>query len=149
MDSPYRAITAQAWAGMLFLLLTMFIADLVRLSIEGEFAALTRALAADPGRTGLWILVLLICANTLIQVAIRTFQSPAFRWFLFAASVLYTAFFVAHQIAHVAGGESFGLHTFLDLTHHALGFWACWASWQWARTRTQLVGGASGDVAAA
>ena len=133
MDSRYRAIIAQAWSGMLAVLLTMFIADLVRLSIGGQFSELAASLAADPGRNGLWILVCLICANALIQVAVRTFDALPFRRGVFWVSVAYTAFFVLHQVLHVMSGEGFSIHTILDLTHHALGAWACWASYQWGK----------------
>lgn len=133
-DARYRAITAQAWSGMLVILLTMFIADLVRLSMQGQFSELAKSLATDPGRTGLWVLVALICVNTLVQVAVRTFDAPLFRKVVFWVSVAYTAFFVLHQVVHVVSGESFGLHTVLDFTHHVLGLWACWASFQWSRS---------------
>lgn len=133
MDSRFRAITAQAWSGMLVVLLTMFIADVVRFSMQGEYSQLTTSLAADPGHVGLWVLVCLICANALVQVAVHTFDAPRFRLAVFWASVLYTAFFVAHQAVHVFSGESLGLHTVLDFTHHALGLWACWASRQWSK----------------
>ena len=133
-DSRYRAITAQAWSGMLAVLLTMFIADLVRLSIKGPYAELAESLAADPGLTGLWVLVCLICLNALVQVAVRAFDGAAFRRLVFWTSVLYTAFFIWHQVAHVLSGERFGLHTVLDLTHHVLGLWACWASFRWSRS---------------
>ena len=43
----------------------------------------------------------------------------------------YTLFFLLHQVVHMAGGEGLGLHTVLDLTHHALGLVACWAAWRW------------------
>lgn len=133
MDSRYRAITAQAWSGMLAVLLTMFIADLVRLSMDGQFSTLAESLAADPGRNGLWILVSLICVNTLLQVAVRTFDAPLFRKVVFWISVAYTVFFVLHQVLHVLSGEGLSIHTILDLTHHALGLWACWASHHWSR----------------
>jgi hypothetical protein len=132
MDSQFRAITAQAWSGMLAVLLTMFIADMVRLAMLGQYSELTTSLSADPGRAGLWVLVCLICLNTLVQVAVHTFDAPLFRKAVFWVSALYTVFFMLHQAVHVASGESFGLHTVLDFTHHALGLWACWASRQWS-----------------
>lgn len=65
MESRFRAITAQSWSGMLAVLLTMFIVDLVRFSMLGQYAELSKSLAADPGSTGLWILVCFICLNVL------------------------------------------------------------------------------------
>jgi hypothetical protein len=50
---------------MLAVLLTMFIVDLVRFSMLGQYAELSKSLAADPGSTGLWILVCFICLNVL------------------------------------------------------------------------------------
>jgi hypothetical protein len=137
-ESRYRAITAQAWAGMLAVLLAMLIADVDRLAIQGSYEHLAESLGDDPGSTGLWILVALICLNALVQVAVRTFAGRGFRRAVFWTSVAYTAFFVLHQAAHVWAGERFSLHTLLDLTHHALGLWACWASSRWLKL-TQAV----------
>jgi hypothetical protein len=131
--SRYRAITAQAWAGMLALLLMMFIADLLRFSMQGEYREMAEALAVDPGPSGLRVLVVMVCFNTLLQLAVHTFDAPLFRKAVFWAGVLYTVFFLLHQVVHLIGGEALGVHTVLDLTHHVLGTWACWASWRWSR----------------
>lgn len=132
-ESRFRAITAQAWTGMLAVLLTMLIADVDRLAMQGSYENLAESLGEDPGMRGLWILIGLICLNALIQVAVRTFDGSNFRRAVFWTSVAYTAFFVLHQAAHIWAGERFSLHTILDVTHHALGLWACWASSQWLR----------------
>ena len=121
MESRFRTITVQSWSGMLAVLLTMSIVDLLRFSMLGQYAELSKSLAADPGSTGLWILVCFICINVLIQSAVRTFDAPRFRKTVFWISVAYTAFFVLHQFVHILAGENFGLHTVLDFTHHALG----------------------------
>jgi hypothetical protein len=132
-ESRYRAITAQAWSAMLAVLLTMLIADVDRLAIQGSYAELAESLGADPGLGGLWVLVCLICLNALVQISVHTFDVPLFRRLVFWTSVAYTVFFILHQAAHVAAGERFSLHTILDLTHHVLGLWACWASGRWSR----------------
>ena len=128
----HQAITAQAWSGMLAVLLAMLIADVVRLSMKGNFDDLVASLNADPGPTGLWVLICLICLNTLVQVAVRTVDAPVFRRAVFWLTVAYTVFFVIHQVVHLLSGEGFSIHTILDLTHHTLGVWACWAAYQWA-----------------
>jgi hypothetical protein len=133
----YRAITIQSWSGMLVVLLAMLIADIDRLAIQGSYGEQAESLAADPGVTGLWVLVSLLCLNALVQVSVRTFDTPLFRRAVFWLSVAYTAFFVLHQAAHIMAGERFSLHTILDLTHHVLGLWACWASNRWARLARQ------------
>lgn len=128
---PYQAIAAQAWAGMLAILVTMLVADLTAYAMQGRYDELSRLLANDPGPVGLQILVWLICANALFQVALRLFDQAGFRRFAFWVSVGYTAFFVLHQTVHLAIGDEIGLHTVLDLTHHALGIGSCWALWRW------------------
>lgn len=132
-ESRYRAITVQAWSGMLAVLLAMLLADVVRLAMRGSYEDLAESLGDDPGSSGLWILVGLICLNALLQVAVRTFAGPGFRRAVFWTSAAYTAFFVFHQAAHIWAGERFSLHTILDLTHHVLGLWACWASSRWLK----------------
>jgi len=136
-ESRYRSITVQAWSAMLMVLLTMLIADVDRLAIEGSYAQLAASLRNDPGLTGLWVLVGLICLNSLVQVAVRTFDAPPFRRLVFWTSVAYTAFFILHQGAHIVAGERFSLHTILDVTHHALGLSACWASHRWSKLAGQ------------
>jgi len=133
LSSKYQSITSQAWAGMLALLLMMFIADIERLAMQGQYTDLAEALAADPGQSGLWILVLLASFNAVMQLAVRTFESRPFRVFVFWATVSYTAFFVFHQVVHISGGETLGLHTPLDIAHHVLGIWGCWSSRRWAK----------------
>jgi hypothetical protein len=128
-----RGIVAQAWAGMLAILLTMLVADLVRLSIRAPYSELAESLAGDPGLGGLWVLVCLICFNALLQVAVRTFEGRGFVLLVFWLSVGYTLFFLFHQLVHVWSGERFSMHTILDFTHHALGIWACWAAWRWSK----------------
>lgn len=135
----YRAITAQSWSGMLVVLLAMLIADMDRLAIQGSYGELSQSLAADPGLTGLWVLVSLMCLNSLVQVSVHTFDAPLFRRAVFWTSVAYTAFFVLHQATHIIAGERFSLHTILDLTHHVLGLWACWASSRWASLARRYV----------
>ena len=132
----YRAIIVHAWSGMLAILLTMLIADVVRYAMQGPYNELSTALASDPGAGGLWVLIGLICMNALVQVSVHTFDARFFRLAVFWAGIAYTLFFVSHQVAHVLAGEGFGLHTILDLTHHGLGGWACWASFRWSRRPT-------------
>lgn len=131
--SRYSSIVAQAWSGMLALLLLMFISDVLRLFMLADFDAMAQALAVDPGDTGLAVLTAMACFNVLVQMALRTLDSPALRQFVFWASVAYTGFFLLHQVVHLAGGEEMGVHSLLDFTHHALGVWACWAARRWAQ----------------
>lgn len=130
----YSAIVAQAWSGMLALLLLMFISDLLRLLMLADFDAMAQALAVDPGDKGLALLTAMACFNVLVQMALRTFDSPALRQFVFWSSLAYTGFFMLHQVVHLAGGEEMGVHSLLDFTHHALGVWACWAARRWINT---------------
>lgn len=125
----YQAITAQAWSGMLAVLLMMFLVDLERFVMLGQYKELAESLVHDPGYLGLWVLVCLVCINVLMQLALRTFNAKPFRIFAFWITAAYTAFFILHQVVHLAGGESVGLHTPLDMTHHILGVWGCWAAW--------------------
>lgn len=134
IDSRYRAIAAQAWLGMLVTLLAMPIAQLLLFFMRGQPTELAESLAPWPGHTGLWVWVCLICLISLVQVAVRTFDSPSFRTAVFGVSVVYTALSVCMQVVTVALGESFGPYTILDLTHNGLGLWACWASAQWSRS---------------
>jgi hypothetical protein len=132
-SSKYQSITAQAWAGMLALLLMMFIADIERLAMQGQYTDLAESLAHDPGKSGLWILVCLASFNAVMQLAVRTFDSKSFRIFVFWVTVVYTTFFILHQVVHFIGGETLGLHTPLDIAHHVLGIWGCWSSMRWIK----------------
>jgi hypothetical protein len=126
-------LVVQGWSGMLMLLLTMFITDLVEFSMRGEYRELSALLTVDPGALGLWILSGLICFNVIAQMAIRAVHRRGCRWRVFGVTVAYVAFFVAHQLVHLAKGDGFDIHFILDITHHLVGLWACWAAWRWAR----------------
>lgn len=128
--SRFQAITAQAWAGMLAILLMMFLVDLERFAMLGQYKELSESLAHDPGALGLLVLV---CLNVLMQLAIHTFSATWFRVATVWVTAAYATFFLLHQVVHVAGGESLGIHTPLDLTHHVLGVWGAWSAWRWSR----------------
>ena len=131
--SRFQAITAQAWGGMLAILLMMFIVDLERFVMLGQYKELTESLAQDPGALGLLVLVCLLCLNVIMQVAIRTFTNNWFRVVTVWLTAAYATFFLLHQVIHVAGGEPLGIHTPLDLTHHLLGVWGTWSAWRWRK----------------
>lgn len=131
--SRFQAITSQAWAGMLAVLLMMFLVDLERFAMVGQYKELSESLAHDPGALGLLVLVWLVCINVLMQLAVRTFDAKWFRIVSLWVTVAYTLFFVLHQVVHIAGGESFGIHTPLDITHHILGIWGAWSAWRWSK----------------
>ncbi len=137
LEKKYQALVAQGWSGMLFLLLTMFITDLVELSLPGDFKALSMRLSLDPGMVGLWVLAGIICLNVVGQMAIRAVYKRSCRWWVFGVTVAYVAFFLLHQIVHLLNGEGFDIHFILDTTHHVVGFWAIWAAYRWARLATR------------
>lgn len=72
MERKYQGLVAQGWTGMLVLLLTMFITDLVEFSMRGEYMDLSALLSKDPGITGLWVFSALICLNVIAQMSIRS-----------------------------------------------------------------------------
>lgn len=116
---------------MLAVLIAMLMVDVLSHAMRGKYQQLSEALANDPGVLGLRVLVSMLCINALVQASVHIFSSPAFRIFVLIVSVVYAIFFVAHQLIHLFKGEKFGLHSILDVTHHALGAVAIWAAWQW------------------
>lgn len=149
-ERAYQGLVAQGWAGMLLLLLTMFITDLVEFSMRGEYRELSALLSQDPGASGLWVLTVLICLNVTGQMAIRSVHRHGCRWRVFWCTVTYAGFFVAHQAVHLWKGDGFDLHFLLDLTHHIVGGWAAWAAYMWARLQEPNPGiGRSGAVQSA
>lgn len=118
---------------MLAVLLMMFLVDIERFVMVGQYMELSESLAHDPGALGLLVLVYLVCLNVFMQVAVRTFSVKWFRVTSFWITAAYTTFFLLHQIVHVIGGEALGPHTPLDFTHHFLGFWASWSAWRWIK----------------
>ncbi len=132
-ERKYQSIVVQGWIGMLFLLLTMFITDIVELGMQGDYANTSDFLLRDPGVTGLWVLSFLICFNVLAQISIRSISKHKCRWWVFGITVGYTAFFLAHQVMHLLSGEGFDIHFILDSTHDVIGAWASLAAYRWAR----------------
>jgi len=129
----YQGLVVQGWSGMLVLLLAMFITDLVEYAMRGEYRELSHLLAADPGVAGLWVLTALICLNVVAQMAVRAVHRRGCRRRVFGFTLAYVLFFAIHQAVHLAGGDGFDLHFLLDLAHHVVGLWACWAAWRWVR----------------
>lgn len=130
----YQGILLQGWVGMLFVLITMLITDVLEYSIRGEYEELSSLLAKDPGMNGLWFLSGMICFNVIAQMLIKTIYKKSCVWRAFWITLAYTLFFIFHQMVHVVNGEGFGIHTILGITHHVLGMWATWAAYQWARS---------------
>lgn len=133
MERKYQGLVVQGWVGMLVLLLTMFITDLVEFSMRGEYQDLSALLSKDPGITGLWILSALICLNVIAQMSIRSVHRRGCRWRVLWFTVGYAAFFMFHQAAHLLQGDGLDIHFMLDTTHHIVGLWAAWAAYKWAR----------------
>jgi hypothetical protein len=134
MNTNYRAVISSAWAGMLGVLVAMLLVDPLRHAMAGTYAELSQTLAADPGEKGLVVLLVMLCMNTLVQVAVHTVTSTRSRTVIFVLSTLYGVFFLIHQVVHLVGGEGLSLHTALDVTHHVLAATAIWASWRWRKS---------------
>lgn len=133
MEKKYQGMVVQGWVGMLALLLTMFITDLVEFSMRGEYQGLAELLSNDPGITGLWVLSALICLNVIAQMSIRAVYRRGCRWRVFWFTSAYTAFFMIHQAVHLFKGDGLDIHFMLDSTHHIIGIWASWAAYKWAQ----------------
>ena len=127
-ESRYRAITAQAWSGMLMVQLAMATTDIFEL-LGGK--------GSGVNLTALWIESALVCLNALVQVAVRTFDSPFFRKIVHWISILYMLFFVLDHflMTDVLSGPS----RILYVTHHVLGLWAVFASYAWSSLAQALV----------
>ena len=131
-DVRYRAIIAQAWSGMLMVLMIGLVVDLWGLLLKSSYEQLTESLRAAAGLRLLWFLAFLTCLSSLIQVGVRTFDSPAFRGFVFCASSVYIAVLLLYTAIDTILLPHFDFHTILSLTHIILGVWACWASARWS-----------------
>lgn len=130
-QTNHRAVVASAWAGMLAVLIVMLLLEPLRFAMKGEYAVLSERLRADPGRSGLAALVVLICLNVLVQVVVQARACRLAKVAVLVSSVLYGLFFLGHNIVHLMGGEPLGLQSLLDGTHHVLAAFAIWASWRW------------------
>lgn len=130
----YRALLLQGWVGMLFLLLSMLLTELIDVAIGGDFTALASHLARDPGAAGLAVLTGMICFNVIAQMLIRTIHRRACVMRALWITLAYTLFFAIHHGAHLLGGEGIRFNTLLDVTHHAVGLWAAWAAYRWAKS---------------
>jgi hypothetical protein len=124
-----RNIISKGWSGMLFLLFLMMITDIVEGGIKNDFSILIK----DPGVKGLWFIAIMTIMNVIIQILIQTLENKKFRWFVFGLTLLYTLFFVGHQVNHILSGEGIDIHFFLDITHHFLGIWATIFAFKWAK----------------
>jgi hypothetical protein len=124
-----RNIIAKSWQGMLMLLFLMMFTDIIECGMKNDFTFLIK----DPGTKGLWFIAIVTIVNVITQVSIHTFESKSFRWFVFGVSILYTLFFIGHQVVHLANGEGADFHFFLDITHHILGIWASIYAYKWAK----------------
>lgn len=115
----YRAITVQAWSAMFVVLLAIQLRTFVE-SPRDDFS---------PGGL-LWMFC--TCLNPLVQVGVRTLDSPRFRRAVFEISVAYTTLIILdHFLASSLAVE--GFNQIFYFLHHVLGLWACWASWRWFR----------------
>ena len=127
----YRAVISAAWGGMLALLIAMLILEPLRYAMMGDYQGLTLLLRTDPGTVGLQVLITMLCLNTIVQVTVHARACRTAKVSIFIASVVYGLFFLIHNIVHYFGGESLGLQSFLDFTHHGLAALAIWSAWRW------------------
>jgi len=130
-QTNYRSVVATAWAGMLALLIVMLILEPLRYAMRGDYAALSELLRVDPGNRGLLVLVALICLNALVQVVVQARSCRPAKVAVLVTSALYGLFFLGHNLVHLIGGESLGLQSLLDVTHHVLAAAAIWGAWRW------------------
>jgi hypothetical protein len=133
LENKYQNIVVQGWVAMLFLLLTMFITDIVELAMKGDYTSTSAFLSKDPGMDGLWFLAFLICFNVLVQMAIRTISCLKFRWLTLALTISYGLFFLAHQVIHLLNGEGYDIHFVIDVTHHIIAIWATCGAYKWLK----------------
>lgn len=133
LEKKYQGIVVQGWVGMLFLLLTMFITDIIELAMRGDYTETSNFLSKDPGAAGLWFLSFLICANVLAQMSIRAISANKCRWWVFGITIGYGLFFFLHQAVHLLNGEGFDIHFVIDITHNILAIWASWAAYKWSK----------------
>lgn len=124
-----KNVIVQGYVGMLFLLVMMTVSDLVVAGLSQNFDLLQN----DPGIIGLWMTAVLLCINVLIQIAIRTFDGKKFRQGIYAVSIIYMLFFVAHQIFHFTAGDGITIDLMYDVTHHIIGVWVIIHAGKWAK----------------
>nr|VFK17271.1 MAG: hypothetical protein BECKLFY1418C_GA0070996_10306 [Candidatus Kentron sp. LFY] len=128
-NCPWRSSLVQGWTGMLLLELAMLIIGFAGYAITGDFSPL----AIDPGRQGLWMLSTMFCINVLVQMFVRIVDTGPFRWFIFGLTLVYTLFFIAHQLDHLLRGERLDVNMLFDMTHHVVGIVTIWCAYRWAR----------------
>jgi hypothetical protein len=128
-EMHYRAITAQAWTGMLVIPFAARITELWQLALQGSEL---EARPPDDPLFGIWFFTIVTCATALLLVGIRADDSPAFRLLVFFASGSYLAVLLAIQGIDLATGLRWsGFHVVLVITHDILAIWACRASSRW------------------
>ena len=120
-------VISKSFSGMLFLLFLMMLTDITECGIKNDFTLLHK----DPGVKGLYFISAMTIINVLLQVTVFTIRKILFRKVVFLISILYTLFFIIHQVIHLRSGEGIDIHFFLDLTHHILGILAIIYSYNW------------------
>jgi hypothetical protein len=120
-EARYRAITAQAWSGMLMVQLAISITDVFELLGDK---------GSGGNLTALWVDAYIVCLNSLVQVGVRTFDAPRFRKVVAWTSIVYTLFFVLDHV--ILAGVIVGPNKILYFTHHIIGVWAVFASVAWS-----------------
>jgi hypothetical protein len=136
-DMRYRAITAQAWTGMLVIPIAGRITEFWQLALQGS----QPQAYPDTPLFGIWFFTIATCASVLLLVGMHADDSAAFRRLVFFASGAYLAVLLIIQFIDRAVGLPWsGFHMVLVITHDILAFWACWASKRWLHL-AQAAGG--------
>lgn len=126
-----QIVISKSFAGMLSLLFLMMLTDITECGMKNDFALLQK----DPGLKGLYFISAMTIINVILQATIFTNRKIFYRYFILGISILYTLFFVVHQVIHLASGEGIDIHFFLDLTHHVLGIIAINYSYKWIKQK--------------
>ena len=124
-----RTSVSTAWLCWLLIVLTMGVVDLVQSAVIVDFTKFDK----DPGQEGLNMLIIVMTIYALMPILVRTIDNVIFRWFVVAAAVFFTMFFIAHEVSHlIIGDMPWGIRHSLDLAHHAIGIWMTIIAGKWA-----------------
>jgi hypothetical protein len=122
------------WISALMLITIMFVVSLVKGAITNDFSRF----AKDPGSFGLNVMIVIFAIHAVIPIALRVFNSTAFRWTMVGIAIFFLLMFLAHELTHMFIEKlPISIYRTLDWTHHGVMLWIVVMNIKWARAAGQ------------
>ncbi len=131
-NEKMRNIIVQGWRAMLLILMTMTSVFILQGTMEGKL----QAWAQKGGVAELWGSIIFFGFAAVMPFLVGMWEAKAFRWIVFAITLLWTLLFVVFLILSLS--EALGpYYPVLYIVHDIVAIWTTVIAYKWARLKEE------------